>query len=88
MRVSRENRSANQVNEMLIRWQNAAAKAVLKFKQIADIPSSGDFFAVVDNEFYSENGFVSPVARELVQVCRRPAVKSWRVNSTNSSPWT
>ena len=60
VRVSRENRSANQVNEMLIRWQNAAAKAVLKFKQIADIPSSGDFFAVVDNEFYSENGFVSP----------------------------
>lgn len=69
VRVSRENRSANQVNEMLIRWQNAAAKAVLKFKQTADIPSPRDFFSAVDNEFYSENGFVSPVAREPEQIC-------------------
>lgn len=69
VRVSRENRSANQVNEMLIRWQNAAAKAVLKFKQTVDIPSPGDFFSAVDNEFYSENGFVSSVAREPEQIC-------------------
>ncbi|MDD7039552.1 MAG: phage integrase SAM-like domain-containing protein [Alistipes senegalensis] len=69
VRVCRENRSANQTNEMLARWQNAASKAVLKFKQAPDIPSLGDFFAVVDNEFYSENGFVSPVAREPEQIC-------------------
>ena len=54
---------------MLIRWQNAAAKAVLKFKQTVDIPSPGDFFSAVDNEFYSENGFVSSVAREPEQIC-------------------
>lgn len=69
VRVCRENRSANQTNEMLARWQNAASKAVLKFKQAPDIPSLGDFFAVVDNEFYSENGFVSPVAREPEKIC-------------------
>lgn len=69
VRVCRENRSANQTNEMLARWQNAASKAVLKFKQAPDIPSLGDFFTVVDNEFYSENGFVSPVAREPEKIC-------------------
>lgn len=40
-RARRENRSANPVNEMPARWQNAAAKIVLKVKQTADIPSRG-----------------------------------------------
>lgn len=69
VRVCRENRSANQVNDMLSRWQNAASKALLRFKQVSDIPSLVDFFAVVDDEFYSENGFVSPMVQEPEEIC-------------------
>jgi len=50
--VCRENRLANCTNDALELWCQAAQRAEVYFKKGYTIPSSRDFFEVVDEEYY------------------------------------
>ena len=52
VRVCRENRLANCTNDALELWCQAAQRAEVYFKKGYTIPSSRDFFEVVDEEYY------------------------------------
>lgn len=50
--MCRENRLANCTNDTLEQWSQAAQRAEVYFKKGYTIPSSRDFFEVVDEEYY------------------------------------
>ena len=50
--MCRENRLANCTNDALELWCQAAQRAEVYFKKGYTIPSSRDFFEVVDEEYY------------------------------------
>ena len=52
VRVCRENRLANCTNDALELWCQVAQRAEVYFKKSYAIPSSRDFFEVVDEEYY------------------------------------